>query len=104
MQQAELVDLNDPEHQPEQTSSTSERTDAIQLPAFGFCAVSGRKQEHPQATQSGHRRRQQKARAPALSLHYESRAKRPERRAEPGQPEKKPNNSRLFCLAEGACD
>ena len=55
MQQAYVVDLNDPEHQAEQTASTSECADAIQPPAFGFCDISRGKQEHPEATQGGHR-------------------------------------------------
>jgi hypothetical protein len=37
-------------------------------------------------------------------LHHQAGAERPERRPEPGQPEKEPDDSRLFCLAERAGD
>jgi len=37
-------------------------------------------------------------------LHQQAGAERPERRTEPGQPEKEPDDSRLFCLAERAGD
>jgi hypothetical protein len=36
MQQADMVDLNDPEHQSKQAGSTGERADTIQASAFGF--------------------------------------------------------------------
>jgi hypothetical protein len=57
-----------------------------------------------QATQGGPRRRQQEAGTPTLRLHHQARAERPECRAEPGQPEKETDDSRLFCLAERTGD
>ena len=69
-----------------------------------FCAASGGKQEYPTATQGGHRGRHQKTGTPTLRLHHQARAERPKRRTEPGQPEKESDDSRLFSLAERACD
>ena len=80
MQQAEVVDLNDPEHQPQQTGSTSEGAYAIQPPAFGFYAISGGKQQHPKTTQGGYRGRHQKAGTPTMRFHHQARAEWPERR------------------------
>jgi hypothetical protein len=37
-------------------------------------------------------------------LHCQACSERPERRTEPGQPEKEPDDSRLFCLTERAGD
>ena len=58
----------------------------------------------PQPPQGGHRGRDQKTGTPTLRLHHQARAERPERRTEPGQPEKESDDSRLFSLAERACD
>jgi hypothetical protein len=102
MQNADVVDLDDPEHQSEQTGGTSERADSIQTPAAGVYAIAGSKSEDAQATQGSHRGGHQKTDTPTLCLHHQTGTERAESRSEAGQAEKKPDDSSLFCLTECA--